>query len=57
MGTPASIAIRVAPCLKGSSSSDGLMVASGKTPTISPARRASTAALYEAAPASRSTGM
>ena len=43
-GTPASAAIRAAPALKSLSSKDRLMVASGKTPTISPARRASTAA-------------
>ena len=43
-GTPASAAIRAAPALKSLSSKDRLMVASGNTPTISPARRASTAA-------------
>jgi len=36
---------------------DRLIVASGKTPTISPARCAATASRYDAAPASRSTGM
>ena len=43
-GTPASAAIRAAPALKSLSSKDRLIVASGKTPTISPDRNASTAA-------------
>ena len=42
-GTPASRAIRAAPVLKSLSSKDVEMVASGKTPTISPARSAVTA--------------
>jgi hypothetical protein len=47
----------VAPALNSLSSNDRLIVASGKTPTISPARSAATAARNEFAPASRSTGM
>ncbi len=43
-GTPASIAIRAAPVLKSLSTKARLMVASGKTPTTSPARSACTAA-------------
>ncbi len=43
IGTPASMAIRAAPCLNGSSSNDGLMVVSGNTPTISPSRKARSA--------------
>ena len=39
-GTPASAAIRAAPALNSLSSKDRLMVASGNTPTISPARSA-----------------
>ena len=57
IGTPASIAIRAAPVLNSLSSNEREIVASGKTPTISPERSASTAAAYDAAPAVRSTGM
>ena len=43
-GTPASCAIRAAPLLNSLSSKEREIVASGKTPTISPRRSASTAA-------------
>ena len=42
-GTPASSAIRAAPVLNSLSSQLSEIVASGKTPTISPRRSASTA--------------
>src|SRR3954453_11277149 len=48
IGTPASTAIRAAPVLNSLSSNDREIVASGNTPTISPALSASTAAAYEA---------
>ncbi len=57
MGTDASLAIRTVPDLNSLSSKDREIVASGNTPTISPARSASTAARNDAAPACRSTGM
>lgn len=44
IGTPASSAIRTAPVLNSLSSKLRLIVASGYTPTSSPARSASTAA-------------
>ncbi len=56
-GTSADCAIRTAPLLKSLSSNAREMVASGKTPTISPALSACTAARKEDAPAPRSTGM
>jgi hypothetical protein len=43
--------------LNSFSSNDRLMVASGKTPTISPSFRYWIACRYEPAPAPRSTGM
>src|SRR5699024_7150614 len=57
MGTPASSAIRAAPVLNSLSSKLRLMVASGNTPTSSPARRYPTASAYEPPPLARSTGM
>ena len=57
IGTPASAAIRAAPFLKSLSSKEREIVASGKTPTISPSRSDATAAAYDPAPAARSTGM
>ena len=57
IGTPASCAIRAAPFLNALSSKEREIVASGKTPTISPSRRNRTACAYDAAPADRSTGM
>ena len=57
MGTSASRAMRAAPVLKSLSSKLRLMVASGYTPTISPARNCSTATEYAPAPARRSTGI
>ena len=56
-GTSAACAIRMAPLLKSLSSKAREMVASGNTPTISPALRAPTAARKDDAPAPRSTGM
>ena len=57
IGTSASTAIRTAPVLNALSSKLCETVASGKTPTSSPLRQASTAASKLPAPASRSTGM
>ena len=57
IGTSASIAIRAAPDLNSLSSKLRLIVASGYTPTNSPARSARTAASKDAAPLARSTGM
>ncbi len=54
-GTSASAAIRTAPDLRSLIRKLWEMVASGKIPTSSPLRRASTAVRMEAAPASRST--
>lgn len=56
-GTPASAAIRTAPDLMSFTVNDRLIVASGNTPTTSPAFRRSTASRYEARPAPRSTEM
>ena len=56
-GTFAVRAMRTAPFLISLISSDRLMVASGKTPTSSPAFSAATASRKAADPASRSTGM
>ena len=57
IGTPAASAIRTAPDLKPLISKLRLMVASGNTPTSSPALRRSTASSNDALPAVRSTGM
>ncbi len=56
-GTPASAAIRTAPVLNSLSCIAREIVASGKIPTASPARRYSTAVSYDATPAPRSTSM
>jgi len=56
-GTLAEAASLVAPLLNSFSSKLRLMVASGKTPTTSPARRYSRAVRYDDAPADRSTLM
>ena len=56
-GTPASWAMRAAPDLKLFSVNDWEIVASGKTPTISPERRESSACAYAVSPCLRSTGM
>ncbi|MGX1246417.1 hypothetical protein RKD46_007521 [Streptomyces pseudovenezuelae] len=56
-GTPASWAIRAAPDLKLFSVKDCEIVASGKTPTISPDRSDSRACAYAVSPCLRSTGM
>ena len=56
-GTFAEAASRVAPLLNSFSSKLRLIVASGKTPTTSPAFRYSRAVRYDAAPADRSTLM
>ena len=57
IGTPASAAIRTAPDLNPLISKLRLIVASGNTPTSSPARRRLTASSNEPRPAVRSTGM
>lgn len=49
-GTPASWAMRAAPDLKLFSVKDCEMVASGKTPTISPERNESSACWYAVSP-------
>ena len=56
-GTRAAAAIRTAPALNSLSSKDRLIVASGKTPTISPDFSAASASRNDADPASRSTAM
>ena len=56
-GTPAACAIRIAPGLNSLSSKLRLMVASGNTPTSSPAFSAASASRNAAEPAARSTGM
>ena len=57
IGTWAAIAMRAAPDLNSLISKLRLIVASGYTPTSSPARSAWTACSNEAAPLSRSTSM
>ena len=56
-GTSAAAASRVAPLFTSLMVNDRLIVASGKTPTTSPACSAASASRYEPSPASRSTGM
>ena len=57
IGTPVASAIRAAPDLSSLTSKDWLIVASGKTPTTSPALSAANASSKAPAPALRSTGM
>ncbi|SHW67698.1 Uncharacterised protein [Mycobacteroides abscessus subsp. abscessus] len=57
IGTCASSAIRATPVLNSLSSKLRLIVASGYTPTSSPARSRSTATGYASPPELRSTGM
>ncbi len=57
IGTWASCAMRAAPVLNFLSVKDCEIVASGKTPTISPRRSASTACRKACSPWARSTGM
>ena len=57
IGTPATWAIFTAPGLNSLSSNDFDIVASGNTPTISPARSARTASEKAWPPRCRSTGM
>ena len=56
-GTSAVAAMRTAPDLISLTSIERLIVASGKMPTSSPARRYATAVSSDWAPCSRSTGM
>ena len=56
-GTPATCAIFTAPGLNSLSSNERDIVASGNTPTISPARSARMAAANASPPLCRSTGM
>ena len=56
-GTPAAAAIRTAPVLSSLISIAREMVASGKIPTSSPARRSRRASVAEASPSARSTSI